>query len=44
MGAFGEGWFGGLRGADPRECPYDKMTREWNAWQRGLRLAVETFI
>lgn len=35
------GWKAGLRGADPRECPYDKMTVEWREWQSWHRYAVE---
>jgi ribosome modulation factor len=34
----------GIAGEDPRICPYEKMTREWNEWQRwhgyGLTLAT----
>ena len=37
------GWWAGLRGADPRECPFDKMTTEYNDWQRAHGLAVQTF-
>ncbi len=43
MGAFEQGWFAGIEGCDPRACPFEKMTREWYAWQRGHGLAVQTF-
>jgi hypothetical protein len=26
----------GIVGADPRECPFPKMSKEHNEWQRGL--------
>ena len=28
------GWEAGLRGDDPRLCPFEKMTREYYEWQR----------
>lgn len=27
------GWVAGLTGADPRLCPFEKMTPEWREWQ-----------
>lgn len=30
---FEEGWVAGLTGADPRLCPFEKMTAEWREWQ-----------
>jgi ribosome modulation factor len=29
-----EGYEYGKRGQDPRLCPYDKLSEEWNVWQR----------
>jgi hypothetical protein len=34
---FEQGWMAGVRGDDPRTCPYAKMTveaREWQTWHR----------
>lgn len=39
MQPFCEGYVAGIRGVgDPRCCPYDKMTKEWNEWNRGQGL------
>lgn len=35
------GWQAGLRGDDPRTCPYEPMTREWREWQLFHGWAVE---
>lgn len=40
MAPFGLGFKAGILGYDPRACPYDRMTREWNEWQRGLTIGV----
>lgn len=40
MAPFGEGLKAGIVGCDPRECPYDKMTKEWGEWQRGQTIGV----
>ena len=40
MEPFSEGFRAGILGCDPRECPYDKMTAEWNEWQRGQTLGM----
>ena len=40
MAPFKEGLGAGLVGADPRVCPYDKMTKEWDEWQRGQAIGV----
>lgn len=29
-----DGYAAGLRGDDPRTCPYDKITIEWLEWQK----------
>ncbi len=31
---FQDGFFAGIRGDDPRLCPYPKMTAEWLTWQK----------
>jgi len=41
MQPFEMGWQAGWRGDDPRACPYEKMTREWNEWQRALALVAD---
>jgi hypothetical protein len=33
MEAFELGWKAGLKGLDPRLCPFPKMTLEWKEWQ-----------
>lgn len=38
---FEEGYKAGLRGDDPRLCPYEKMTKEWNRWQFAHRIGCE---
>lgn len=35
------GYAAGLRGADPRMCPYEKMTVEWNDWQKFHGMACQ---
>lgn len=35
MGPFEEGYRAGLCGDDPRTCPYEKLTKEWQEWNRG---------
>lgn len=40
MMPFGLGFKAGILGCDPRECPYDKMTMEWEEWQRGQSIGV----
>ena len=35
---FEEGYKAGLRGDDPRLCPYEKMTKEWHRWQFAHRI------
>ena len=40
MQPFELGWQAGWRGDDPRTCPYEKMTREWNEWQRALSIVA----
>jgi ribosome modulation factor len=37
---FEDGYQAGIRGDDPRTCPYDKMTYEWNEWQRAHRIGT----
>ncbi len=32
--AFCNGWKAYFEGVGAMACPYDKMTREWNEWQR----------
>ena len=27
------GWMAGLMGEDPRLCPFEKLTSEWQKWQ-----------
>jgi hypothetical protein len=39
-----EGYQSGLRGEDPRMCPYDKMTRERREWQLWHSYGVEVYI
>lgn len=34
------GVLAGIRGDDPRSCPFDQMTKEWDEWQRGLTFGV----
>lgn len=41
---FTEGLVAGLRGEDPRSCPYAKMTAEWNRWQSGHRAGTEFMV
>lgn len=41
MHAFCDGYRAGLRRADPRECPHEKMTVEHAAWERGHRIATQ---
>lgn len=36
-----DGWAAGIRGDDPRSCPYEPMTDEWRAWQRWHGFAIE---
>lgn len=43
MEAFEAGWAAGLRGEDPRLCPFEKLSREWHDWHRAHILAVTTF-
>jgi hypothetical protein len=42
--AYGEGFAAGLRGDDPRLCPYEKMTFEWWAWQKFHGLACRIYL
>lgn len=35
LAIFKAGVAAGLRGDDPRSCPWNKMTAAWNEWQRG---------
>lgn len=37
---FEEGYKAGIRGDDPRMCPYEKMSKEWNEYQRGLKIGA----
>lgn len=41
LSVFKDGVDAGLLGADPRVCPWDKMTREWYEWQRGQAWGVQ---
>lgn len=34
------GYRAGLRDEDPRCCPYEKMTKEWQTWQRARNIAI----
>jgi hypothetical protein len=34
MMPFELGFIAGLRGVDPRLCPFEKLTAEWREWQR----------
>jgi len=34
INALTNGFQAGLDGLDPRLCPYDKLSDEWNIWQR----------
>lgn len=43
MQAFEAGWAAGLRGDDPRSCPFEKLSREWHDWHRAHILVVMTF-
>lgn len=43
MEAFVAGWWDGIAGVDPRLCPYEHLSREWQDWHRAHRLAVVTF-
>lgn len=43
MQAFETGWAAGLRGDDPRSCPFEKLSWEWHDWHRAHMLAVITF-
>ncbi len=40
MQIFEQGWMAGLRGKDPRECPYPPMTVEAREWLSFHRLGV----
>ena len=42
MQPFELGWQAGWRGDDPRTCPYEKMTQEWNEWQQALSIAAKS--
>jgi hypothetical protein len=37
------GFMSGLRGEDPRVCPFEKMSAEWNEWQRWHGHGVELY-
>jgi ribosome modulation factor len=41
MQPFCDGYAAGLCGEDPRSCPYDKMTKERNEWERGQSIGVD---
>lgn len=44
MKFFCDGYESGLRGEDPRLCPHEKMTREWDEWQRGHAIGCKLFL
>jgi len=43
---FFEGYHAGIRGDDPRTCPYEKLSAEWKEWQTwhgwGAQVAAAT--
>jgi ribosome modulation factor len=40
MTPFMHGYEAGLRGVDPRSCPYEKLSLQWQSWQRGHALGA----
>lgn len=41
---FEGGYHAGLRGDDPRTCPYEKMTKEYNRWQFAHRVGTKIYL
>ena len=35
------GWMAGLRGDDPRSCPFEKLSSEWSEWWRAHGYGVQ---
>jgi ribosome modulation factor len=41
---FGLGFKSGIKGEDPRVCPFVKMTEEWFEWNKGQKFGVDYMI
>lgn len=39
-----DGYHAGIRGDDPRLCPYEKMSAEWKEWQMWHGWGTEIYI